>query len=572
MKKAILLVRVSTKGQEKSLDEQSVDLKKIALSDGYKEKELEIIEEIGSGINLSEAERQGLNKMKECIENPSNQIQVLYVWELSRLSRQPATLYNLRDYFVEKKINLKAFSPTFTLLDKQGNLDSQSIFHFGVYVMICEAEMRDKKARFKRVKESLASAGKYVGGAIKFGYRLGDEKKQEDKKKYYIDETDGELVKLTFNLYEEIKSYPKTWMELKERGYNIKYNTVMTIITSKAYTGKVEFDSYTRRRTINGKLESYTQTVNERVFPQLISKEQFERCELIRLENNTGANSPKHIYYSYNLIKCPDCGRYWKPAFNTKCYMCKDKYKNYYKEDKSEVCYNHESVNINVVDSLLWSLTPLKEAEYLTEQAEQDILKYNAEIEVYNQKIEATETNFNLLKGKKDRVVESYMDGDITKENRDKRMKAIKEDEAVIYNQITDWNDKIDKLNNLIKLINQNTFYMDIPQEKDISITEKVEYIKSITDDQMRYDLIHKHIKEVDIKEYEPRKVKLITVHFNDGKTREFYYYYKTINKRLTFKLDGGEEVELLDYFIQRFDKQPTKHRKHIREKKKGIN
>ena len=65
--KALLLVRVSTGHQD--LASQTQRVKEEALRDGYKEKDIIIIEDVESAVKLSEEERNGLNRLKQYIEN-----------------------------------------------------------------------------------------------------------------------------------------------------------------------------------------------------------------------------------------------------------------------------------------------------------------------------------------------------------------------------------------------------------------------------------------------------------------------------------------------------------------------
>ena len=114
-KKVVLFVRVSTENQE--LESQIEALKQSAYIDGYSDDDLIVIAKKESGVKLKEAEREGLNELKRVIER--NEIDGVYLFELSRLSRDPVTLYSLRDHiFKEKQIQLKCLKPSFSLLEE----------------------------------------------------------------------------------------------------------------------------------------------------------------------------------------------------------------------------------------------------------------------------------------------------------------------------------------------------------------------------------------------------------------------------------------------------------------------
>ena len=74
--KAIVLSRVSTQYQD--LSQQTNEVLREVYKDGYKEKNIVIIEDVESAIKLSEEERHGLNKMKDYINRDSS-IKCVYI-------------------------------------------------------------------------------------------------------------------------------------------------------------------------------------------------------------------------------------------------------------------------------------------------------------------------------------------------------------------------------------------------------------------------------------------------------------------------------------------------------------
>lgn len=95
MKKAVLFVRVSTEKQ--TLESQIAALKRTASIDGYGDNDIIVIAKKESGVKLKEAEREGLNELKSVIEQ--NDVDCVYIFELSRLSRDPMTLYSVETRF-----------------------------------------------------------------------------------------------------------------------------------------------------------------------------------------------------------------------------------------------------------------------------------------------------------------------------------------------------------------------------------------------------------------------------------------------------------------------------------------
>ena len=155
-KKVILFVRVSTENQE--LESQIESLKNAAFIDGYTDEDLIVIAKKESGIKLKEAEREGLNELKRTIER--NDIDGVYLFELSRLSRDPVTLYSLRDnIFKKERIQLKCLKPSFTLLEEpdRTKFDTMGSLVFSIFGCFAEQEIIEKKERFHRGREQKAA-------------------------------------------------------------------------------------------------------------------------------------------------------------------------------------------------------------------------------------------------------------------------------------------------------------------------------------------------------------------------------------------------------------------------------
>ena len=161
MGRICLFVRVSTIGQQ--LESQEDLLKSAAISDGYDEANFIIIGKKESAIKLSEEEREGLNELKNLIQ--TEDIECIYIAELSRLSRVPETLYSIRRFLFDNKVQLKCLKPQFTLLTKdRTKYDPQSNLIFSIFGVLAEQEMVEKKERFARGKKRKAKEGRFSGG------------------------------------------------------------------------------------------------------------------------------------------------------------------------------------------------------------------------------------------------------------------------------------------------------------------------------------------------------------------------------------------------------------------------
>jgi len=100
--KAILFMRVSTDSQ--IIESQPKVLRDMAHQDGFSDENIISIGEKESAIKLGEEERRSLEKLKHYIE--TDNIDTVYVFELSRIARTAKVLYSVRDYLVEHQVQL----------------------------------------------------------------------------------------------------------------------------------------------------------------------------------------------------------------------------------------------------------------------------------------------------------------------------------------------------------------------------------------------------------------------------------------------------------------------------------
>ena len=183
MKKAILLVRVSTEKQ--NFDEQEKQLYDLAISDGFNDDNIIIIAEKESGIKLSEDERKGLNRLKE--EIAKGGVSTVYVWEVSRIGRKKKVIFSIVELLQQNGIQLIVKEPSI-------NEGAETILT--LFAQMAESEMRNKQARYHRTKKANSLKGKWNGGKnVKFGYTL-------DADNYYIiDEETASIVREIYKMY-----------------------------------------------------------------------------------------------------------------------------------------------------------------------------------------------------------------------------------------------------------------------------------------------------------------------------------------------------------------------------------
>ena len=190
--KAIVLSIVSSLKQD--LVQQTDEVLKTVRNDGFKDENIIIIEDKESAIKLSEEERRGLNEMKRVI-NSDPSVKYIYIYELSRLSRKQLVLFSIRDFLVEKKIQLICLKPYFELLNCDGKMSLTGSLVFSIFSSMSEQEMILKKERMMRGRRHNLMLGKTAGGRPPFGYMTNKDKK------YILHPVNSKIISRIFNDY-----------------------------------------------------------------------------------------------------------------------------------------------------------------------------------------------------------------------------------------------------------------------------------------------------------------------------------------------------------------------------------
>ncbi len=571
--KAILLVRVSTVQQ--NYDAQEIDLINYASKLGYNNSDIIIIAEKESGIKLKEAERKGINEMKELIEQ--GDIERVIIWELSRLSRRSSDLYNLRDYFQEKKVQLTCFKPDFNLLNEDFSINSNANLIFSVFGTISENEMILKKERFKRSKIRNAQTGKFSGGIPKKGYKI------DDNGYYIIDEKEAEIIRLVFDLYvNERLSIQKIKEELFKRGIDTSYTSIRYILRDKSYCGV----PYKHRK---GNLE--------RVFPEIIPLHIFEEARKIALSNRI---SPKitfnnNDYLASKILKCPICGHSMSPKTKNCLYYCVLHQYPYTSQSKS--CTNKCTVRADVLDSLLWQTARQLYIDSLNKKNEDEIKDLYKRQEEYSSKINVAQKNLEDYNQRYEDNENAYILRDISQASYNSNKKKLSSKRKELELEIIEWKNNLDLITKQFEILDPSNKLSQKQRE------EAVRAVYNITDKKRMLQIVRLYIKTVKVY-YESDIIKrereldkefdysTLNIH-DDGKIRkdkifeiELYNGIKRYYRQQVFKNElrriylaprtekGYEDVEdLVDFHYHYVEMHQTqKHYLEQRAKKEKDN
>lgn len=504
--KAILFVRVST--QRQNMDEQEQQTYDLAIREGYAPENIVPICEKESGINLTEEERVGINRMKEEIEKGG--VTAVYMWEISRLARNPKVRYSIYDYLQNHKVQMVIKEPYIRYFNEDFSVNETSAMMVAMLGVGADMEKAKLKAREKRTKTANALKGKWNGGKnIKYGYTL------DDKKYYIVNEEEAKGIRLAYELY-TTTPMGQTLLrkELQSRGYDYSLDRLQKILSDIGYTG----EPYITDVYVNGKLKKgYTIK-----YPAIITKEIFEKAEAKRNESNVNCYRGQSFYFAKGLFRCPQCGYAYQGYKKNKIYCCLA-----YKHDNKDIpkCHNNVTININLLDSLLYYVGVTEHTEFITKNYDDEREKFLNNISILHNKIAFCEKEIE----ESDLIIERYDDIYARDGKKDKWMSNIKK-----------VNDKVNEFKQQISVyvteIEQIQRLLDAPRNVVAPVAELLTYYKRINETDIlkkMSDLVHNYVSSVAVEDVEKftdglngkSKQKKITIQTVSGKTKIFYAY-----------------------------------------------
>lgn len=375
MAKCICFNRVSTVGQD--IEQQEDVVFKECLKDGYSKENIIIISYKESAIKLSLQERQGLQDLMNYI-NSDPEINCVYCYEISRISRQPKMLYEIRDFLVERHIQLVVLKPYLKLLDIDGNLSQSAVILFSIFSSLSESEIMLKNERTKRGKEVKKAQGCFVGGKVLYGYTT-------DKEKHIIiDKEKSEIVKRIYSMY--LSGHHST-SDISDILYNEGVYTLPNKRSRDSFICKVL------------KTHDYC---GGGIYPPLISEEDFKKAAELRnnYHNKPRVKYSEHVYLGQKIL------------FNRntqKAVLVRKRDCSYYDHDK-QIC-----ININIIDSLLLYCADYAYTCYGEQDRENLELKTREELIRCEKRLETYDKEETKIKSSFERLEERYILGSLSK-------------------------------------------------------------------------------------------------------------------------------------------------------------
>ena len=173
--KVIALYRVSTERQD--ITRQQTELRRALAIDCFTPEQTIEIGNKESGVLLDAAEREGIQAMKQHIEQGN--VIAVYVHELSRLSRRAADTFTIRDYLLQHRVQLVCINPSIKCFTDDWKIEPTANLVFSIMASMAENEGMIRKERLRTGKARNTEQGKYNGGSVLYGYRVNQDGRNE---------------------------------------------------------------------------------------------------------------------------------------------------------------------------------------------------------------------------------------------------------------------------------------------------------------------------------------------------------------------------------------------------------
>lgn len=490
--KVIALYRVSSKQQDYT--RQQKDIERVLAIDGYTPDQVVAIGKKESGVLLSMDEREGIQEMKQHIETEN--VEAVYVHELSRLSRRVADTFAIRDYLQEKHVQLVCLNPNIKCFTDDWKINTTANMVFGVMASMAENEGILRKERLAGGKKIRKEKGLFAGGKVAFGYQMPDKHKPVE-----VNPETAPIVERIFRMYvDEQKSTIVIGKQLHEEGIFSGCKTL------HAYIHKVQ-----------DILRNNYYTGNE-IYPLIISNIQFQQAQE-RMNQKTAKpreSYKNNVYIGKGLLYINN--HPMQPRRDVGTYV--------YNVQGDERCF----LNIDIADTLLLQLTD----EFLHAPVISDntsiIEGYKVKVAEYQRMVANKQTHIEKLNANKDKLSIMELTDEISETAAKKARNDIKNEIKKTEADIITIESKIKDLENVIDNMSEQ-------QVIDVYSLEKKE----------QAEMVKKCIERVDLEKVRRGAIKLhITYKPNVAGVMENQTYIIYAMKHLVFQLVDDVEKPII--------------------------
>lgn len=398
--------RVSTDMQAEegfSLEAQQQRLEAYAKSQGW----TIVADYCDDGYSAKNLDRPAIQRL--IADLPKKPFDVILVYRLDRLVRSVIDLHEFLQLLEKHGVKFKSATEAFDTTSATGRLFITLIATLAQW----ERETIAERVHLGMMKK--AEQGQRNGAPAPYGYDLVDGR-------LVVNEEEARWVRYIFNRYKSVGAQAIA-KELNKKGIRTKKGelwsdfSVRYVLRNPIYMGMVRWNYETaangpRRKT---GLEVLA-PINQTDFQPLIDSETFQEAQRILKERNITAFRSDNFYPFSGVAKCAKCGYGMTGAFKPKngyrYYKCRGR------------------INFGVCDMPVISEEAL-EREFLKalELAEIDIEMEAPEQSMTREEIEKQKAR---LEQKRKRSKELYLEGDINRDEYDRLMENIKDEEVAL--------------------------------------------------------------------------------------------------------------------------------------------
>lgn len=284
------------------------------------------------------------------------EIKNLYVFDLSRLSRNPMVSSHLRKELENHEVKL------FTNESDVDFRSDEQVLMYDFFSSINQFFVRVQRKKSMMGKVSHFKKGGWRGGTFPFGY---ESKKIDGLKQLVINSDESVWVRKIYELYDKgttIKEICK-YLDKNEieprRGKFWNNGSVLVILKNELYLGKDKMID----KITNPSKPKLLYFMNKEL--QLVDGETFNRVQnriQLQLKRRNQLTKVKHNNVLLRgLLFCESCGEIYgsrvKPSKNEFYYYCRSRENNWRKIDESKKvkCSIKKSLNIKNTDEQVWN-------------------------------------------------------------------------------------------------------------------------------------------------------------------------------------------------------------------------
>jgi DNA invertase Pin-like site-specific DNA recombinase len=474
-------------GKDKSIEDQRLLGIELANKLGV---EFEVYIDNGLSGTLAIKERPALFKLVQDIND--NKIQMFYVFDNSRLEREPEIYLTLSKLFIKK--NIKCFTNSGEIV-----LNPESILLGTMVSAFNKFYVELTKQKVKSVLKRNAENGK-VHAISPYGY------KKNENGLMVINDVQAEIIKRIYALSLSGVGTIKIARILNAENIPTAYNLIAkggTISVKNKYTDKITTRDKSNVTWAGGTIRNIiTNTTYKGVktfagveyeCPAIFDKHYWQKVnDNLKNNSNTTGISTEHKYLLKGLLRCGRCGRnyYGRTRISNK--------DNYYTCSSKRItnfnCGNR-SLNIGILDDIIWNkfigngeLTKLIQSHYGSINTNDIVDEIKAEIKEFESKLK-------VLDKEKTNIMSSVRKGIFNEIEVKSEMNNIRIEkdtlETKIYNlkeQLDSYNDSNNSIDSILKDLNFNVRNVGFNDKKDI-LNKYIKDIRIYYDDVKNYYL-----------------------------------------------------------------------------------